>query len=156
MATRPDDTPAKFAYPPLIYLACFAVGLAAEFFWPSDFLPAVVQYGVGGFVVAVSFAPMPFVMTRFKKAGTAFDSRGPTTTILREGPFRYSRNPAYLCMTLLYLGLGVLIDSSWILALSVVGFVLMNTMVVRREEVALDRQFGDAYRSYKSSVRRWI
>ncbi len=50
-----------------------------------------------------------------------------------QGPLRYSRNPAYVSLTMLYLGLGMLIDSAWVIGLVIPTFVTTHAGVVRRE-----------------------
>ncbi len=80
----------------------------------------------------------------------------PSTAIITTGPFRYSRNPAYVALTLLCVGLGVLLDNPWILVLLLPAVLLVHFGVVRREERYLERRFGEEYRRYKASVRRWL
>ena len=95
-------------------------------------------------------------MTEFRRARTSFDVRKPSTSLITTGPFRFSRNPIYLAMTLLQLGIGIAVDGVWILAALVRALVAMHYGVIVREERYLERKFGDAYRGYKTSVRRWL
>jgi protein-S-isoprenylcysteine O-methyltransferase Ste14 len=80
----------------------------------------------------------------------------PTTVLVTEGPFRYSRNPIYLALTLLYLGVAFLVNAWWILLLVVPVLLVIRYGVIAREEVYLARKFGDAYRQYTTQVRRWL
>jgi protein-S-isoprenylcysteine O-methyltransferase Ste14 len=72
------------------------------------------------------------------------------------GPFRFSRNPLYVALTLIYVGLALLTNALWVLVLIVPVLLLMHYGVVRREERYLEAKFGDAYRAYRSSVRRYL
>ena len=73
-----------------------------------------------------------------------------------EGPFRYTRNPGYLAMAMIYLGIAVLRNSLWaILLLPLVVYVIQRE-VIGREERYLERTFGEEYLDYKGKVRRWV
>ena len=73
-----------------------------------------------------------------------------------EGPFRYSRNPAYLSLAMIYAGIAVLRNSLWtILLLPLVVYVIQRE-VIGREERYLERTFGEEYLDYKTRVRRWV
>jgi protein-S-isoprenylcysteine O-methyltransferase Ste14 len=72
------------------------------------------------------------------------------------GPYRLSRNPIYLSMILLQVGVGIWTASLWFFILAAVCVALLTWGVILREERYLTRKFGDEYLSYKSRVRRWI
>lgn len=79
-----------------------------------------------------------------------------TTTIVRTGPYGFSRNPIYLSFIVLVLGLSVWLNDLWLLVTLVpaVGFIAL--VVIPREERFLDRNFGGQYSNYKAAVRRWF
>ncbi len=93
---------------------------------------------------------------RFKRAETPFDVRKPATTLVTDGPYRYTRNPGYLALTLLYLGVGFLLGSVYVVVLVTPAILVMNVAVVRKEEEHLEARFGEEYLHYKASVRRWL
>jgi protein-S-isoprenylcysteine O-methyltransferase Ste14 len=80
----------------------------------------------------------------------------PTPSLIIEGPYRFSRNPLYLAMTIAQIGIGLLLDNVWIVALSAASLTAVHFIAVRPEEEAylLDR-FGEPYRRYLASVRRY-
>ena len=80
----------------------------------------------------------------------------PTRALVTTGIHGWSRNPIYLGMFLIYIGIGLVVRSPWILILTVLLAVTMRYGVVAREETYLERRFGDAYRDYKARVRRWL
>ncbi len=99
---------------------------------------------------------MPPVLRRFRRAGTPFDVRKPASALITEGPYRFSRNPSYVALTLLYLGIGILFNNGWILILVAPVFLVMDLWVVRREERHLEAKFGEEFLRYKAAVRRWL
>lgn len=72
------------------------------------------------------------------------------------GPFAYSRNPIYLAMTGIYLGVTALVNSWWLPLLLIPLVLLMHWGVVLREERYLLHVFGEPYAAYKTTVRRWL
>jgi protein-S-isoprenylcysteine O-methyltransferase Ste14 len=75
--------------------------------------------------------------------------------LLDSGPYAFSRNPMYLAWTAGYVGVALVVGTAWPLLLLPVVLVVTQ-VVVLREERSLERRFGDGYRSYKASVRRYL
>jgi protein-S-isoprenylcysteine O-methyltransferase Ste14 len=89
-------------------------------------------------------------------AATDLDPLLPTSAIVTSGPFRFSRNPLYLALTLLYFGLSVAVNTWWGIVVLVPLLIIMHRGVVLREERYLERKFGETYRRYRSKVRRYL
>ena len=150
------DNPGVVARPPLIYLCSLVIGLALQFVWPLKVLPAPLEATVGGSLILVAIVLFTLSVREFLAAGTAIQTHRPTTTILRTGPYRFSRNPIYVSFTLLYIGIGVWVNSAWLLGMLVPTLIVISYGVIAREERYLARKFGDEYLRYKASVRRWL
>jgi protein-S-isoprenylcysteine O-methyltransferase Ste14 len=75
--------------------------------------------------------------------------------LVDSGPYAYGRNPMYVAWTVGYVGAALAAGSAWPLLLLPVVLVVTQ-VVVLREERSLERRFGAAYRSYKTSVRRYL
>ena len=144
------------APPPLIFIAGLIVGFALDFFWPVPLVPMEIRIYAGGFIILISFVPAILMMRLFIKARTNLDVRKPTHKIVTSGPFRWTRNPAYLSLSLLVLGIAIVADSIWVLLLLVVAMIVTHYKVILREEAYLEQKFGVEYLEYKASVRRWI
>ena len=71
------------------------------------------------------------------------------------GPYALSRNPMYLAATLVYVGIALVLNAAWPLLLLPVVLLATHVVVVR-EERSLERRFGNAYRTYKTAVRRYL
>jgi len=91
-----------------------------------------------------------------RRAGTPVDPREAPTALVQEGPFRHTRNPAYVGLTLTYLGLSLLAGGRWALLLLPVVLVAVGRGVIWREERYLEERFGSDYREYRRRVRRWL
>ncbi len=150
------DTAGVIAPPPVIYFAFLLIGLGADALWPVAVLPQVARYAAGGAVIALSLALVISAFRQFRRHKTSFKPHEPSTALITEGPYRYSRNPMYLALSLLYAGLSIAADSPWTLALLAPLLIVMHYGVIIREERYLERKFGDDYRRYKSTARRWL
>jgi protein-S-isoprenylcysteine O-methyltransferase Ste14 len=155
-SATPQDSPGVIAPPPLIGLAFVLAGLALDWAWPLPFLPQVAQYAVGGALFAAALAPALWSFVLFRRAGTNVPTYRPTTALVVSGPYRLSRNPIYLAMTTLLLGIALMVDSLWLVGLLPPFALVLRYGVIAREERYLEAKFGDAYRAYKARVRRWL
>lgn len=150
------DRPGVVAPPPVIYLAGLALAFVIDWLWPVALLPAAAQYIVGIPMIAIGFTVIAQVFRRFRRAGTNIEPYKPTTALVTDGFFRYSRNPVYVAMTGVAVGIGILADNVWVLPMLVPTLLVMRTGVIAREERYLEGKFGDDYRRYKTIVRRWL
>ncbi|MHA1536474.1 MAG: methyltransferase family protein [Alphaproteobacteria bacterium] len=107
-------------------------------------------------IIMASLAIVFFAFSRFRAAGTSVHVHHPTTAIITNGIYRYSRNPIYLALTLLVAGIGVAVDGIWVIAMLAPTLIVMHYGVIAREERYLEAKFGEVYLAYKRSVRRWI
>jgi len=150
------DNPGVVARPPLIYLCSIFIGLALQFVWPLKVLPAPLVAPLGGFLILVAIVLFTLSVRQFLATGTAIQTHRPTTAIIRTGPYRFSRNPIYLSFTLLYIGIGIWVNSAWLLGMLIPTLVVISYGVMAREERYLAQKFGEEYLRYKASVRRWL
>ena len=140
--------------PPAVFLGVIVVGIALNRKWPLPFVPTTL-WPLGSVVVlgAVSLLLLSFL--EFRAAGTSVRGQKPTTTIVRTGPYRFSRNPIYLSFILLAIGLSIWLDDFWLLVTLVPAVVFLAAVVIPREERFLQGNFPE-YSSYRAAVRRWI
>jgi protein-S-isoprenylcysteine O-methyltransferase Ste14 len=105
---------------------------------------------------ALALALLAWAIVTITRAGSSVPTNLPTTTIVESGPYRFTRNPIYLGMFLGLIGLALAFDTLWLLLMLVPFALAIRYGVVGREEAYLERKFGDAYRGYRSRVRRWL
>lgn len=108
--------------------------------------------------VAAGVASIVGARVALHRAHTTWHPARPerTTALVRSGVFRFSRNPIYLGMLLVLIGLAVALANPLALALAAVFAAWMDRFQVRAEERALSRAFGREYREYSARVRRWL
>jgi len=152
------DAAGVIALPPLIFLGFLAAAAVLEAVVPFPVLAAHAfqRYLAGAALAVAGFVMIVMGTRRFQAAGTNIPPNLPTTALVVDGIYRRTRNPLYLGLILIYLGLGVAAGSFWAGGLIVPLLWVINTGVIAREEHYLEQKFGDAYRAYKARVRRWV
>ncbi len=159
MATNTQDNPGVIAPPPLLYLGGLALGLLLQRFIPLKYLPQTVRgigLTLGSTGISMGLTVLVTGFRQMNEAQTNINPTHPATTIVTKGPFRYTRNPLYLGMTLIYLGIMFLVNSLWMMFILPVILGLINFGVIAREERYLEGKFGSQYLDYKQRVRRWL
>lgn len=159
-ASGGEDVAGVVAPPPLIYLGFLAAGLGVGYLWPlaiaGDGMPTAARTGLGAALAALGIVIGIAGFRQFRKAGTDVRPDRPTTALVTQGIYRYSRNPLYISQTLVYAGIALAADSLWALAFLVPTLAVVRYGVIAREEAYLERKFGDEYRRFTAEVRRWL
>lgn len=142
---------------PTIFLAAWAVvGFGLGALWPLPFLPAPLASGLGAPILVAGGVLMAWAQLEFWRHGTTVDHRQPTTALITRGPFRLTRNPVYVALVAIMVGLALVQESFWALVLAAPVVVAIHRLTVVQEEAYLEREFGEAYVRYRASVRRWL
>jgi protein-S-isoprenylcysteine O-methyltransferase Ste14 len=141
---------------PLIFLLFLLLGALLDRVIPVHLHPNDAGYviGVGFAVVAILIGTSALMAMR--QAHTSPVPSRPAAALVESGVFGHSRNPMYLSMFLMYLGISFFVNVIWLLLLFPAVFFLVDYAVVRREERYLDGRFGDEYKRFKARVPRWI
>lgn len=155
---RPTTVPGVIAPPPLIFLGALAAGLLLDaiagfpgiaIWWPLRWL-----LGLGAIAGGVRLVLS--ARRAFRQAGTPVAPWKPTTALVTTGVFARSRNPIYIAMALIQVGLALLFDAIFGIMAVVPALFAIRLGVIDREERYLLAAFGERYRAYADKVRRWI
>ena len=152
-----EDRPSVPIHPPTVLFAALVLGYVIRLFVGGRMpLPRAFAEGVGGALILVSLGLVISAVSRFAEEGETLKPDTPSRSLLREGPYRFSRNPIYLAMMLFGTGFGVATSNIWIILTTLSFGVLLHFLVIKPEENYLSRRFGEEYDEYKRIVRRWI
>ena len=151
-----EDHPGVPIAPPLLFVLPILASLALEWLVPTSFAQGALRWMPGAlfFVAGIALTVGGFITQ--KRAGTDPIPFNPSTRIVSHGLYRFTRNPMYIGFAVATLGLAILINSAWTLLALPIGLVLIDRLVIEREERYLERKFGEEYLNYKRRVRRWI
>jgi len=150
----------QLAVPPPI------VGLTgAGLIWGASALVPALAFSFPGQMIltfgaaAAGFALEGWGVSRFLQRKTTVNPLKPddASSLVIEGPYRFTRNPMYLGLALLLAAwsfyLGAVLPGALVIG-AVVWY--LTVFQIKPEERALEAKFADEYRAYLSSVRRWI
>lgn len=153
------DTAGVIAPPPLIYLGFLILGLALEFLVVRTQgldMPASLRWTVVAALLLIGAAAIAAAVLRFRRAGTPAPPWQPTTAFVAQGIYRFTRNPMYLGMTLIYCAIAVAADAPVVFWMLIPLCFTIHYGVVLREERYMAGKFGAAYIDYANSVPRWL
>lgn len=150
------DSPGVRIPPPLIYLAAILLGAGIDQLIPIKVLPVDLTAWLGGALVLLAVTLGGLSVREFRKAQTAIRPNQPASTLVTTGPFRHSRNPMYLALSILQVGIGLWMNSVWVVVLLLPVLAWITYGVIAREEQYLPGRFGQPYLDYQARVRRWL
>ena len=123
--------------------------------WPK--IPGLPLPPLGAAMVAVAFIPPVSALILFHREGTEIEPTSPTNRkLVTRGPYRFTRNPMYLGLVVLALGIAVWVGVWPMFIAPLAAFATANWVHIPFEEAKMRRQFGADYDAYVARVRRWI
>ncbi len=150
------DKPGVVIRPPLLYAGALVLVIVLRLFWPLKIFVTWAGWWFGPFLIGIGIALAIWGRRNMQAKGTNIDPTRPVTVVVTSGPFRFSRNPLYMALTFLYVGLTLCLNTGWGFVLLVPLAIVMHYGVVRREERYLENKFGETYRQYHFKVRRYL
>lgn len=151
------DKPGAIILPPLLYGVALVLTLLLNWAWPLSILSSsAITIWSGIPLLLFSGGLVLWGKRSMKQAGTNVNPLQPATSLVITGPFRFSRNPLYLSLTLLFAGLSLVVNTLWGFIALLPVLVVLHFGVILREERYLEAKFGESYRQYRSQVRRWF
>ena len=161
----PEDEPDAMGLgippPPVVYLGPLILGLLVNWKIPAPFLPRRLTRIVGlplfgGGVLLGDWTYRTMRQADTPIIGEPFVPGRPTSNLITDGPFRYTRNPGYLAGAMVYAGVASLANALWAVLLLPVTLLTMQYTAIECEERYLEGKFGEEYLSYNARVRRWV
>ena len=156
MPSSEGSSPGVHVPPPLVFAAGLGLGLWASTRIPSPWLPAAVCRVAGWTLIAGALVLVLPAFFGFFRARTTVRPDRPASSLVISGPYRFTRNPMYVSLTLLYAGVATLYQSVWAWLLLPLVVLYIDRRVIRPEERFLESRFGADYVRYCAQVRRWI
>jgi protein-S-isoprenylcysteine O-methyltransferase Ste14 len=151
-----QDNPGIKVPPPLIYLLPLVLGLILDRRAHVPFLPRRVGRIIGWPLVGCGALLGGWFRKTMREADAPVRTDRPVPRLTTDGPFHYSRNPAYLGLAMIYAGIAALRNAVWAILLLPLVLYVIQREVIGREERYLERTFGEEYQAYKARVRRWV
>lgn len=157
--TLPKERGAKVRFPPpLVFLAAILLGvLMWHFVLPlSVSLAPALRISAGVLILASGVALVLTARIFFVRTGQSPIPWKPTPELILQGPYRFTRNPMYVGVTLFVVGLGLAVNDLWISIFAAPALLAVHFIAVLPEERYLSEKFGESYRSFLARVRRYV
>ena len=154
--SKPMDHAGVRLPPPLIYVVIFGLGWLLQ-----QLAPLSIPLSLPVRAAAILFAAAGVLLTAwanvlFRQEHTSMVPVRPANTLVIRGPYRLTRNPMYLGLLCIYIGAALWFGAVWALILSPLVVPAVHFLAIAKEERYLEQKFGEAYRQYRTEVRRWI
>ena len=149
-------TPRRRLMPPVYFLLSLIAAAALHRYLPLATLAVAPWRYFGAVPIALGLTLAAVAARSFDKHGTAIKPFDPSTALVTTGVYRFTRNPMYLGMLAVLLGVGWLLGSLGALLPLPVLAAILKWRFVHPEEVMLEQTFGEPYLSYRRKVRRWL
>lgn len=147
-----NDNPRVLLPPPLIFSGLVGLGLSLD----SEAIALGPLQVIGTGLVATGVGLTAVALSLFRRSDTRPEPWQPASALVSRGLYRFTRNPMYLGMAMLSLGVALVFSSLSGCVLAIVAAVTVDRTVITREEAYLMRRFGEDYVNYARGVRRWL
>jgi protein-S-isoprenylcysteine O-methyltransferase Ste14 len=141
-----------------VFVLTYLVGVGLEIaFHPGRFFPdyrLLTPVGLVVFTLGAAFAAWGWLI--FRRARTTRVPGEASTTLVTWGPYRLTRNPMYVGLSVAYLGEAAILHQIVPVVLLPLTIVYLSRVVIPIEEERLGAVFGAEYERYQSRVRRWL
>lgn len=142
--------------PPMMFISMILVAMALELAVPMGFkLPEPVHY-MGLLLPLVGSLALLKIAINFRQKSTNIEPWKPTSTVIVDGIYAYSRNPIYLLFCSYPIGIGLFVGKGWVILSTLPSLVLVYQFAIAPEERYLTQKFGDDYQDYCRKVPRWL
>ena len=157
--TVPNKGGAKVRFPPpLVFLGAIVLGVIVQ----RKAMPLSLGFarglrvGAGVLILACGVSLVASARILFKRTGQNPIPWKPTPELILQGPYRFTRNPMYVGITLFVIGLGLAVNNLWISLFAAPALLVVHFIAVLPEERYLAEKFGENYRSFLAQVRRYL
>lgn len=151
-----SDKSGAIASPALVYPIPLLSGLILQHVYPIQLLSYPFTWGIGSLLLLIGIILGTWAVKTFINEGTNIDIHKPALKIIEKGPYKITRNPMYLSLTIFYFSIAFFSNAAWIILIWPIPLLIIQLGVIKREERYLEKKFGSKYLTYKKKVRRWI
>jgi protein-S-isoprenylcysteine O-methyltransferase Ste14 len=143
-------------HPPIIYAISILSGIGLNKLWPLPLPFGLHDRVYGGIIIVIATLVAAWALLHFHRNDTDVRPDKPDNALITSGPYRFTRNPLYMVLTLAQITAAIWLDNLWILLLVVASVIVITRYAITREELYLEQLFGQEYLRYKQRVRRWF
>jgi len=155
-ANSAEHGPGVRIHPPVIYAISILAGIGLNKLWPLAMPFSFNGMLYGGAILLLVVIIAAWSLYEFRRADTDVRPDRPDSALITSGPYRYTRNPLYIGLSLVQIAAATWFDNLWILLMLPLSILVITRYAIAREERYLEKLFGQDYLDYRSRVRRWL
>lgn len=142
--------------PPVWFLLSIILMISLHLWLPVKelFFSPITYLGI--IALAIGIIIVLFCADLFRQKNTTIKPFQESSYLVTEGLFNYSRNPIYLGMVIILMGVWIYLGSLTPVFIIPIFTWLIQEIFIKAEELMLEEKFGESYQEYKATVRRWI
>lgn len=157
MTSQENDNPGVKIPPPIVVIFWLVLGHFLNQFLGLSFpVSRNILWAIGGLFLIISIALSIVSIISFRAHNTSILPHRPSTFLMTNGIFHYSRNPIYLAFCLIYFSMALLLNAPGVLLFLPLVFLWLRYSVIAKEEAYLTLRFGTEYTDYTQHTRRWF
>jgi protein-S-isoprenylcysteine O-methyltransferase Ste14 len=144
--------------PPVLFFGCIGLAAVLQYVRPRSLAsyPFAAGMAAGGLLLVAAAGLGGAAFRELSRHGTPIEPGQAPSQLVTSGPFRFTRNPLYLAHPIVLLALAFMVNSLWFALGAPALLVLLDRLVVRREESGISEAMGARYDAYRARVRRWL
>lgn len=151
-----DEPPSRIPWPPLLVVATLGAGAILDVVAPLPLPWPGLARAIGMALILLALANDIWCATLMRRERTTIRPDRAVSSLLTDGPFRWSRNPIYVSHVALTAGIGLALGSAWTILLLPALVVGLGKLAIEPEERHLSRKFGSQFEAYVARTRRWL
>jgi protein-S-isoprenylcysteine O-methyltransferase Ste14 len=160
MPPKPDSTERGANVhipPPLVFIGVIVLGALLQYAIAPIQFPGDAWIRIVGVIIVVAGLALIFsALAIFKRTDQDPKPWTPSPELIEKGPYRWTRNPMYVGLTCILVGLGLALNNLWFSLLAAVALLVVHFIAVLPEEKYLKEKFGSSYEEYRTRVRRYL
>ena len=159
-----SDRANVISFPPIIFLfsvnLAFTISMSNMYYFQIYELPEIFNIfrstNMGLLLIIFALIIFYFSLNEFNKKNEDPIPTSPSNLIIDYGIYSLTRNPMYLALLIMQIGIGMILSVIHIVIFTLITYFILKNYVIFPEEEYLENKFGDEYIKYKNSVNRWI
>ncbi len=146
----------RLGKPSLIFLYGILLGVLAYYLYPLTFVPESISHPLGILFFILSLCLLILSILDFQTTKSEISDYKVSISLITHGIYQYSRNPTYIAFSLFQIGFSCYFNNLWVMFTLLVSLAFIVFIVIPKEELVFEREFGITYLKYKKKVRRWL
>lgn len=138
-----------------VFLLAVILGAIAHTFFTIELFTSSVSSEIG-FIMIVLGTALIYWAQSTSSSISHLKPHERTEQDFERGPYKYSRNPTHVGLSIMTLGFGFILNSFFTVVFIIIASFITKFIFIRKEEKILENEYGQTYCNYKKKVKTWV